>query len=75
MNNSVFGKTMENLYKCCSVKVVTNKQELVKETAKPTFKSSKIFNENLVTINKIKESLKLNKPSYIGMCILDLSKT
>ena len=43
--------------------------------AKPTYVSCKIFNENLVAVHKIKESLLLNRPSYVGMCILDLSKT
>ena len=37
--------------------------------------SSKIFNENLVAVHKIKETLTLNRPVYVGMCILDLSKT
>ena len=37
--------------------------------------SSKIFNENLVAVHKIKEILTLNRPAYVGMCILDLSKT
>ena len=37
--------------------------------------SSKIFNENLVAVHKIKETLTLNRPAYFGMCILDLSKT
>ena len=44
-------------------------------TAKPTYVSSKIFNGNLVAVHKVKESLFLNRPAYIGMCILDLSKT
>lgn len=43
--------------------------------SKPTFVSSKIFNENLVEIHKIKETLTLDRPAYVGMCILDLSKT
>ena len=43
--------------------------------AKPTFVSSKIINENLVAVHKIKETLTLNRPANIGMCILDLSKT
>ena len=43
--------------------------------SKPTFVSSKIFNENLVAVHKIKETLTLNRPAYVGMCILDLSKT
>ena len=47
----------------------------MKLTSKPTFVSSKIFNGKLVAIHKIKETLILNKPAYVGMCILDLSKT
>ena len=43
--------------------------------SKPTYVSSKIFNENLVAVHKIKETLTLNRPAYVGMCILDLSKT
>jgi len=44
-------------------------------TAKPSYVSSKIFNENLVGVHSKKERLLLDKPSYAGMCILDLSKT
>ena len=75
MNNSVFGKTMENIRKRVDVRLVTDEKKLLKMTAKPTYVSSKIFNENLVAIHKIKETLTLNRPAYVGMCILDLSKT
>lgn len=75
MNNSVFGKTMENLRKRVDVRLVTDEKKLLKMTAKPTYVSSKIFNENLVAVHKIKQSLKLNRPVYVGMSILDLSKT
>ena len=75
MNNSVFGKTMENLRKRVNVRLVTDEKKLLKLTSKPTYVSSKIFNENLVAVHKIKETLVLNRPAYVGMCILDLSKT
>ena len=75
MNNSVFGKTMENLRKRVDVRLVTNEKKLDKLTSKPTFVSSKTFNENLMAVHKIKEMLTLNRPAYVGMCILDLSKT
>ena len=75
MNNSVFGKTMENLRKRVDVRLVTNEKKLLKLTSKPTYVSSKIFNENLVAVHKIKETLTLKRPAYVGMCILDLSKT
>ena len=75
MNNSVFGKTMENLRKRVDVRLVTDNKKLIKLASKPTYVSSKIFNENLVAVHKIKETLTLNRPAYVGMCILDLSKT
>ena len=75
MNNSVVGKTMENVRKRVDVRLVTNEKKLLKLTSKPTYISSKIFNENLVAVHKIKEALTLNRPAYVGMCILDLSKT
>ena len=74
MNNSVFGKTMENLRKRVDVRLVVDEKKLLKMAAKPTYVSSKIFNENLVAVHKIKETLTLNRPAYVGMCILDLSK-
>ena len=74
-NNSVFGKTMENIRKRVDVRLVTSKEKLSKLASKPTYVSSKIFNENLVAVHKIKETPTLNRPAYIGMCILDLSKT
>ena len=75
MNNSVFGKTMENLRKRVDVRLITDSKKLLKMTSKPTFVCSKIFNENLVAVHKIKEVLTLNRPAYVGMCVLDLSKT
>ena len=74
LNNSIFGKTMENIRKRVDVRLVTDEKKLLKMAAKPTYVSSKIFNENLVAVHKIKETLSLNRPAYVGMCILDLSK-
>ena len=75
MNNSVFGKTIENLRKRVNVTLISEPEKLLKHCAKPTYVSSKIFNENLVAVHKIKASLTLNRPAYVGMCILDISKT
>ena len=66
---------MENLRKRVDVRLVTDEKKLTKLASKPTYVSSKIFNENLVAVHKIKETLTLNRPAYVGMCILDLSKT
>ena len=57
MNNSVFDKTMENLRKRVDVKLATDEKKLMKLTSKPTFVTSTIFNEKLVTVHKIKETL------------------
>ena len=54
---------------------MTDEKKLDKLTSKPTYVSSKIFNKNLMVVHKIKESLTPNRPAYVGMCILDLSKT
>ena len=74
MNNSVFAKTMENLRKQMSVKLVNNANDYVKCIIKPSFVSQKIFSKNFVAIHEIKPVLILNKPIYVGYSILDLSK-
>ena len=75
MNNGVFGKTMENIRKRVDVRLATDENKKLKMATKATFISSEIFNENLVAVHKIKETLTLNRPAYVGMCTLDLSKT
>ena len=74
MNNAVFGKTMENIRNRVNVKLVNTGEQFKKLTAKPNYKSRKIFNENLVSVHMKKTSLTMNKPVYLGMSILDLSK-
>ncbi|KAK3742158.1 hypothetical protein QZH41_020479, partial [Actinostola sp. cb2023] len=74
MNNSVFGKTMENLRKRVSVKLINTPKQLKKLTANPLFDYFRIFDENLVGVNMKKPSLYLNRPIYVGFCILDISK-
>ena len=51
-------------------RLVTNEKKLLELALKPTFVSSKIFNENLVAVQKIEETLTFNRPAYVGMCIL-----
>ncbi|XP_078335323.1 uncharacterized protein LOC144626188 [Crassostrea virginica] len=74
MNNSVFGKTMENLRKRVDIQLVRHKKRLMKLSAKPGFKSFKIFNEDLASVELIKQKLVLNRPIYVGFSILELSK-
>ena len=65
---------MENLRNRTDVKLLKNKKYFLKCTSKPSYMLHKLFDINLVTIRKSKLALKLSKPAYIGMCILDLSK-
>ncbi len=75
MNNSVFGKTMENVRNRVNVKLVTNKKDLNKLVKKPNYKRVSEFDENLVAVHMERTTVKLFKPIYLGMSILDLSKT
>ena len=75
MNNSVFGKTMENIRNRVNVKLVNTGEQFKKLTAMPNYESRKIFNENLVSVHMKNTSLTMDKPVYLGMSILDLSKT
>ena len=74
MNNSVFGKTMENFRKILNVKLVNNSKDYVRCISKSSFVSQKIFSKNFIAIHKIKPVLTLNKPVHVGFSILDLTK-
>ena len=70
----IWKKTKENLRNRISVKIVSNKKEYLKWTSKPSYMSNKMFDKDLVMICKNKVTLMLNKPAYIGMWTLELSK-
>ena len=74
MNNAVYGKTMENVREHINFELVDTQERYAKCVNNPTFKHRHIINENLVGVEKLKEKVKLNKPIYVGMSILDLSK-
>ena len=74
MNNSVFGKTMENVKKYRDIKLVTT-EEKIKLVSGPNYHTTKQFSENLLAIEMKKTKVKMNKPIYLGMSILDISKT
>ena len=75
MNNSVFGKTIENIRKRHNVILVDNKDLAYKLSSKPNFERSTIFDENLIACHMKKTEVYFNKPIYVGQAILDLSKT
>ena len=80
MKNSVFGKTIENLRKRIDIKVVRTygspkeKEQIRKIIVKPNYDRAVIFSEELSALHSHNTRLKLNKPVYVGMCVLDLSK-
>ena len=74
MNNSVFGKTMENIRKHRNIKLVTNREAYLKLVMKPNFKSGVRFGENLMGYEMGKIKVVMNKPVYLGQAIIDLSK-
>jgi hypothetical protein len=75
MNNSVFGKTMENVRNRVDIRIVNDEKKWNKLSKKHNFKSVTIFSENLVAVHMRRTSVRLKKPTYLGMSILDISKT
>ena len=81
MNNSVFGKTMENVRNRINFSLIRNEEELMRYTNKINFKSHTTFQygnsskHGLIGVHMLKQKVKLNKPVYVGFSILDLSKT
>ena len=74
LNNAVFGKTMEDKRKHLDFEIVSDERRFMKCVNNPSFKRSHTINEDLVGVEKQKPKLKLDKPIFIGMSILDLSK-
>ena len=74
MNNFVFGKTMENVRKHRDIKLVTTDEKRNKLVSEPNY-HTKRFSENLLPTEMKKTKVKMNKPIYLGMSILDISKT
>eukprot|EP00732_Lithocolla_globosa_P001374 Lithocolla_globosa_v1_NODE_674_length_3463_cov_2.828052.p1 type:complete len:601 gc:universal NODE_674_length_3463_cov_2.828052:2865-1063(-) len=74
MNNSCFGKTIENVRNRKRIEIIVDEKQLQKAINKPIFKSRSQVNETTQIIQYKKTSVKLNKPIFVGCAILDLSK-
>ena len=74
MNNAVFGKTMENVRKHRDIKLVTTDKRRNLLVLEPNYHTTKYFSGNLLEIEMKKTKVKMNKPSYLGTSILDISK-
>ena len=75
MNNAVFGKTMENVRKHRDIKLVRTDKRRNQLASEPNYHTRKYFSENLMAIEMKKTKVKMNKPIYLGMSILDISKS
>ena len=75
MNNAVFGKTMENVRNDRDIKLVTTYKRRNQLVSEPNYHTTKYFSKNLLEKEMKKTKVKFNKPVYLGMSILDISKT
>ena len=74
MNNAMFGKTMENVRKHRDIKLVKTDKKRNKLVSEPNFHTRKLIDNNLAIIEMRKVKVKMNKPIYLGLSILDISK-
>ena len=74
MNNSVFGKTMENIRKHRDIKLVTTDKKRSKLVSEPNYHTINLISEDLSIIEMKKAKVKMNKPIYLGLSILEISK-
>ena len=75
MNNAVFGKTMENVRKHRDIKLVTTDKKRNRLLSEPNYHTKKWFSEKLLAIEMKKTKVKMNKSIYLGLSILEISKT
>ena len=75
MNNAVFVKTMENVRNHKHIKLVTTDKRRNQLPLEPNYHTSKNFSDNLMATEIKKKKVKMNKPIYLGMSVLDMSKT
>ena len=74
MNNAAFGKTVENGRKYKDIKLVTTERRRNYLVSEPNYRTTNIFTENLFAIEMKKTEILMNKPVYLGLSILELSK-
>ena len=75
MNNSISGKTMENVRKHRDIKLVTIDKRRNQLVSEPNYHATKWFSEDLLAAEMKKIKVKMNKPIYLGLSILEINKT
>ena len=74
MNNAVFGKTMENMRKYGDIELVTTERRGNHLVSEPNHYTAKFFTEHLLAVEMKKKQIPTNKPVYLALSILELSK-
>ena len=74
LNNSVFGKTIENTREYRNVDLVDSKEKMEKLAKQPNYRCHTIINENLIAVERFKPTVKMDKPIYTGISVFELSK-
>ena len=74
MNNSVFGKTMENIRKHRDIKLVTTDKKRSKLVSEPNYHTINLISEDLSITEMKKTKVRMNKAIYLGLSILEISK-
>ena len=75
MNNAILGKTMENVRKHRNIKLSTIERRRIYLVSEPSYHATKFFTQDILTIEMRKLQILMNKPVYLGLSTLDLSKT
>ena len=73
MNNSIFGKTMENVRKHRDIKLVITDKRRNQLISEPNYHTTKYFSKNLLALEMEKIKLKLNKPVYLGLSVSEIT--
>lgn len=74
LNNSIYGKTMENVFGYSNIRFVQNADLFMKYSSKASFNKGYEINDNLWIVENKGESVLVNKPLYIGPIITDIAK-
>ena len=75
MNNSVFGKTIENIRKRQNIQLIEDRKKALRLSSRPNFDRCTIFDRHLIAVHMKNTKVYFDKPVYVGQAILDLSKT
>jgi hypothetical protein len=74
LNNSVFGKSMENVRKYRDIRLLAEQSKVDRCVASPLFQEIQEFGGGLFALSLENAVVNLNKPIYVGFSVLDLSK-